>query len=224
MKKKLKVKYIEALEEKLSKARLSYEIAKKDTIEAEGRMITRYDSTKTETAWLADGYLKDVKELEIMIEKLQNDTEIANLGDCIKLDKYKNKEFFGFENVLLDKKLLEEKRELFIQLIGTAINESINIEINGEYFEYHVREVQKATNIEGISINSFVVLEDEDGIDNYFYLVNYLGGMELKVDEKEVFCVSRQTPIAMLLFGKKIGDSVRLNPETDFEFFIKDVK
>ena len=53
----VKKAYVCALEQKLTKAKNSYEIAKRDTIEAEGRMITRYDSMKTETAWLADGFL-----------------------------------------------------------------------------------------------------------------------------------------------------------------------
>ena len=39
MKANLKNEYIKVIQEKLDKARISYEIAKKDTIEAEGRMI-----------------------------------------------------------------------------------------------------------------------------------------------------------------------------------------
>ena len=51
MKERVKENYLKMLKEKLEEEIKSYEIAKKDTIEAEGRMVTRYDSTKTETGW-----------------------------------------------------------------------------------------------------------------------------------------------------------------------------
>ena len=52
MKERVKESYLKMLKAKLEEEIKSYEIAKKDTIEAEGRMVTRYDSTKTETGWL----------------------------------------------------------------------------------------------------------------------------------------------------------------------------
>lgn len=223
MRDRLKAEYIKELEKKLNKARSSYEIAKKDTIEAEGRMVTRYDSTKTETAWLADGYLKDVKELENIIEKLQANIKIANFGDTVNVDRYVKNEFLGVEEITLDSVLLKEKPMFFTKLVGLSINDTISEEIDGEYVEYQVREISKKEDLGYIGINSFVVLEDEDGYLDYYYLVNYLGGMEIEVDDKDIFCVSKQTPIVMALLGKIVGEKVKPNPSSDFTCVIKSI-
>ena len=64
-KKKVREAYLSCLMEELSHARRGHTEAKRDTIAAEGRMVTRYDSTKTEVGWLADGFLKDVLQREM---------------------------------------------------------------------------------------------------------------------------------------------------------------
>ena len=62
-------KYIEFLHEQLKLTNKNFENAKKDMIEAEGRMVTRYDSTKTEVAWIANSLLVKKKNLESAIER-----------------------------------------------------------------------------------------------------------------------------------------------------------
>ena len=224
MKANLKNEYIKVIQEKLDKARISYEIAKKDTIEAEGRMITRYDSTKTETAWLADGYLKNVKELESIIEKLHQNIEIANFGDSIKVDKYQKNEFAGIEIIELNKELLQYKKDFFIHSIGATVNDSIIEEVNKEYVEYYVREIISGNNDGSICLNSLVGLKSEDGYIDYYYLVNYLGGVEINVDGEAVFCISKQTPIALSLLGRKVGDRVKPNPDNDFVYTVNSIE
>lgn len=49
-------------------------------------MVTRYDSTKTETAWLADGYLKEVKKLEKCIKDAADKKKFANISDLVSAD------------------------------------------------------------------------------------------------------------------------------------------
>ena len=46
-KKKVREAYLSCLMEELAHARRGHAEAKRDTIAAEGRMVTRYDSTKT---------------------------------------------------------------------------------------------------------------------------------------------------------------------------------
>lgn len=219
----LKEKYIEALKEKLNKAQSSYEIAKKDTIEAEGRMVTRYDSTKTETAWLADGYLKDVLELREMISSLESNIEFANLGDTVKVDIYQKNEYVGMDSIQLDMNLLNSNKSLFLLILGSSINKKHIYENKNEYIEYHVREIEKVEFKDAIGINSTVVLEDEYGDQDYYYIVNYLGGMVIENDGKKIFCVSKQTPIAVALFGKGVGDTVRPNPDSDYTCTIREL-
>ena len=78
------------LKEKLEEEIKSYEIAKKDTIEAEGRMVTRYDSTKTETGWLAAGYLELVNMLKKSIENFEQERRYINIGDLVTIDLFQN--------------------------------------------------------------------------------------------------------------------------------------
>lgn len=201
--------YLKALGKKLEKSRTSYEIAKKDTIEAEGRMITRYDSTKTETAWLADGYLKEMKELERIISSIQKNEDVVNFGDCIEIDIYIKDKFVEKKEFFLNVELFQEEKELFVEFLCHKSGDLINYEKDGENVEYHIRRIVKGKRIDGVCMNSFVCLEDEDREKEYYYLVNYLGGIELQIEGKEVFCISKQAPMTQLLLAKREGDTIQ---------------
>ena len=85
-KKKVREAYLSCLMEELAHARRGHAEAKRDTIAAEGRMVTRYDSTKTEVGWLADGFLKDVRELEKCILKANEGTWFREKGEAVGID------------------------------------------------------------------------------------------------------------------------------------------
>lgn len=209
----LKMEYIKVLERKLEKARMSYEIAKNDTIEAEGRMVTRYDSTKTETAWLADGYLKEVKELENMINRLQLNITAANIGDAVEVSVFENGEYIESKILRLDMVFCRSERDVFLKLLGVSVNDVADFEIKGRRMQYHVKRIEKENGFDGVCLGSFVCLEDEDEEKEYYYLVNGLGGMEINVDGTDIFCISKQTPIANMLLGRNVGDAVDINSE-----------
>lgn len=200
----IKKAYIEAIEKKLERARRSYDIAKNDTIEAEGRMITRYDSTKTETAWLADGYLKEVKELEQCIEKFQTEHIFANIFDTIQVDLISNGEYQKTENyTLIPDDESKVPKYLFSALIGRTVDETVIFTDNRQCIEYHVRKIQKGNHEGVIAINSVVVLEDEYGDIDKYCIINYIGGIQTEVKGETIYFVSKDAPIAQALFGKR---------------------
>lgn len=97
-KKKVREAYLSCLMEELAHARRGHAEAKRDTIAAEGRMVTRYDSTKTEVGWLADGFLKDVRELEKCILEANEGTWFRETGETVGIDSLvKVREEDGYE-------------------------------------------------------------------------------------------------------------------------------
>lgn len=104
MKERVKESYLKMLKAKLEEEIKSYEIAKKDTIEAEGRMVTRYDSTKTETGWLAAGYLELVNMLKKSIENFEQERRYINIGDLVTIDLFQNNRCEAQEKIVISKK------------------------------------------------------------------------------------------------------------------------
>lgn len=216
--------YINALEKKLEKARTSYEIAKKDTIEAEGRMVTRYDSTKTETAWLADGYLKEVKELEQCISDMREQKMFANISDVVFADLVSSS---GYEKTvqytLSRTESLEMPESLLMNLLGSIPGDIILAEKNKQHAEYHIKEIQKGSHKGKIAIGSIVTLQDDYGDKEQYYIVNYIGGMEVEVEGEDIFCISKQTPIAKAMLGKEKGEEVVLCVHGEERFRIEEI-
>lgn len=140
-KNKVREAYLAALMEELANARRGHAEAKKDTIAAEGRMVTRYDSTKTEVGWLADGFLKEVRELEQCIADTKDGAWYRDAGEVIGVD-------------------------------------------------------------------SLVRVREEDGFECLYYLVGGRGGMELLLEEEEVYCVSVNAPIAKGMLGRRCGERI----------------
>lgn len=218
-------RYITELERKLEWARRSYEIAKKDTIEAEGRMITRYDSTKTETAWLADGYLKEVKELEQCIENMKIKKEFANITDTVFLDLLIHTEYQGTFQYSLSRTGKDKiPEELFIGILGSMVGDSVIVKNrNNQQTEYRLKKIVKGSGDMLVGIESLVSVTDDEG-DSDYYITNYLGGMTLEMEEGEVFCVSKETPIAKALLGRKKGESTTMSMKEGMCFLIKDFR
>lgn len=226
-KEKIKKEYVAALKSDLEKAQIGYKTAKNDTIEAEGRMVTRYDSTKTEVAWLADGYLKEIKQLEECIKNINNDVKFANVSDKVIVDLIINQEYKDtFEYLLSKDKKADISNELFIEILGCTLDELIRIEMDKQYMEYRLKEIYKNQDDSIISIGSIVELEDEYQDIEQYYIVKDRGGMEIIVDNKKVYCISKQTPIAKELLGRKKGENiiVTLGNKEKIKFTIKDIK
>lgn len=150
LKNKVRGAYLEALLEELANARRGHAEAKKDTIAAEGRMVTRYDSTKTEVGWLADGFLKEVKELEQCISDTKDGVWYRDTGEIIGVD-------------------------------------------------------------------SLVKVREEDGFEYLYYLVGGRGGMELLLEEGDVYCVSVNAPIAKGMLGRRSGERIMAMPEGEMQ-------
>lgn len=213
--------YVCALEQKLTKAKNSYEIAKRDTIEAEGRMITRYDSMKTETAWLADGFLKEVKEIEQYISNIEKEREFANVSDFVELDLLEKGEYQGTFRYKLSRYGKEKIPErMFNEVIGCFREDSVIIEENKRQMEYRIKTIEKNPDNQVVSLDSIVTIEDDYG-ESMYYITNYLGGIELEIEGKEIFCISKQTPIARQLLGRGQGENIIIPVNGEMECIIK---
>lgn len=212
MKEEISRAYRMALEEKLKEAKQSYETAKKDTIEAEGRMVTRYDSTKTETAWLADGYLEVVKALEQALDNLQSDNLYINVGDRVTLD-------------LLEGGVYKERKKIIVErtnfdwavlgsaLVGKKPGEVLQLRQDGRYVVYQIRSREGGENSHRIALGSLVKLKDSVGEQEWYYLVPEQGGIEIMVGKEQVFCISGGTPLAQHLLDRSQGEQVEIGGE-----------
>lgn len=216
--------YIEALKKKLEKARTSYEIAKKDTIEAEGRMVTRYDSTKTETAWLADGYLKEVKELDKCITDVQEGRQFANISDRVSIEIIVGTEYEKtVEYTLFRAEQSGLSEDLLLNIVGSAVGDVVSVDENKKHIEYHIKAIEKGDPKGKISVGSVVTLSDDCGEKEEYYIVNSVGGMEVNAEGSDVFCISRQTPIARAMLGKGKGEEVVIAAGGEEKFLIEDI-
>lgn len=216
----IKKMYKNAIIKKLNKAQTSYNSAKKDTIEAEGRMVTRYDSTKTETAWLADGYQQEVLSLTSLLEHIEKKSLFVNWGDTISGKLFKNTEFLRNETFSLAS---SETLNQYYSILGHCETELIQLDTaKSDTYTFQIDKITKVTLSPFITLESIVIVQDEDNYTDYFYLTNTIGGFELTYNNIDIFCSSPFTPLTKALLGKKIGDLVTLN--TGFTYKIIDVQ
>ena len=163
MKEKVKESYLKMLKAKLEEEIKSYEIAKKDTIEAEGRMVTRYDSTKTETGWLAAGYLELVNMLKKSIENFEQERRYINIGDLVTIDLFQNNRCEAQEKIVISKKE-KEWDELAYDLLGKNSDNILQIRRENRNYGVQIREfrpVYPEENIVKIAIvGKYIKLED----------------------------------------------------------------
>lgn len=54
----------------------------------------------------------------------------------------------------------------------------------------------------------------------YFYVVREFGGSQFDINGTDVYCISRQTPMAQALFGHIVGDSFVMN---DITYIVKEI-
>lgn len=70
-KKNLLTQLISLIQDDIEKQRKSFEFARNTSIDAPGRMQSRYDTMGVESAWVADGLAKALNEKEMYIARLQ---------------------------------------------------------------------------------------------------------------------------------------------------------
>lgn len=210
MKEEVRQAYRAALEQKLAEARASYETAKKDTIEAEGRMVTRYDSTKTETAWLADGYLETVRTLEQALGNLQGENPYINVGDRVTVDLFEGGVYEGSKELTVER-ACSDWSVLGCTLIGKKPGEEVRLKQGGKNVTYQIRSRENGKADGRVALYSLVALKDSIGEVEWYYLVPEQGGMELMAGGEPVFCISGLTPLAQHLLDRRMGEQVEFN-------------
>lgn len=223
MNKKVKEEYIKSLKNALENAKKGFASAKLDTIEAEGRMVTRYDSTKTEVAWLADGFQKEIIEIENCINKFNNNYMYSDINDIVLLE-YINKDYSkSMEKILLDRDTIKE--DLLISILGQSENELFLADTGDIKSECVIKEIIKSDSSDKntIHLNSVVKVCDDDGFEDIYFIVSDRGGIDIEIDGEEVFCISKNTPIAKKLLGKKIGDEVKVKIVDEINLKIIDI-
>ena len=228
-------KYVEFLNEQLKLTNKSFENTKKEMIEAEGRMVTRYDSTKTEVAWLANSLLVKKKNLEDAIERKNIDNSLkVKVGSKVKvrqLNQNNNQNVFelliGKSTKELDNNIiqLDTSSDNVKELFGKIKEDIVEINLHNVNMVVKIEEVSNFINENVINLDSIVLLEDEDGYEDYYYICDSEGGMELELDDgTEVIVVSNKAPIASQMLGKKINDEVILKLDTrESRFIVKDI-
>ena len=228
-------KYVEFLNEQLKLTNKSFENTKKEMIEAEGRMVTRYDSTKTEVAWLANSLLVKKKNLEDAIERKNIDNSLkVKVGSKVKvrqLNQNNNQNVFelliGKSTKELDNNIiqLDTSSDNVKELFGKIKEDIVEINLHNANMVVKIEEVSNFINENVINLDSIVLLEDEDGYEDYYYICDSEGGMELELDYgTEVIVVSNKAPIASQMLGKKINDEVILKLDTrESRFIVKDI-
>lgn len=217
----VKTYYKEKLEEILAQEHVNFQAAKKDVVEAEGRMVTRYDSTKTEVAWLANSRLAEIKTLEKEIERVFA-TGKVNLGDCVTVDvPMPSGEIVRTEYVLGD---IGEDMQIFGEIKGITTPEAqallgriqediVEVEnANGGSSSMQILAVQPRERQRVVLVNTVVKVEDEEFGDEYYFITEGRGGIILELEDgMEVMVVNVKTPLALALLGKKVGDQVSMN-------------
>ena len=213
MKEKVKAAYMEELEMKLGKARESYEVARRDTIEAEGRMVTRYDSTKTETAWLADGYLETVNTLEKTLENFKEQKPYVNIGDVVSVDVFKNDNYEGSSKIVMSKQEADWE-SVNCLFLGKTNGDIVPVKQKDTNYGYQIRDYETMNAGEKkVKIGDLVTVETEDGYEEFYYLVPETGGMEIRVNKKYVFCISCMAPLTQKVLELTEGSEFDINGE-----------
>ena len=71
-KQELLTQLIAQIKDDIDKQRKSFEFARNTSVDAPGRMQSRYDTMGVESAWVADGLAKALNEKEMYISRLAN--------------------------------------------------------------------------------------------------------------------------------------------------------
>lgn len=231
----VKKMYLEEMKSKLEIINKNFENTKQEMIEAEGRMVTRYDSTKTEVAWLANSLLVKKKKLEESIERMNIDTSLKiKVGSRVKVrqlnvnnDKNVFELFIGKSKNELDEKVIQlnTSSDVVKELFGKMKEDIVEINLNNIDMVVKVEEIVNYIEEDIVNLDSIVLLEDDDLYTDYYYICDSEGGIDLELDNgTEVIVLSNKAPLASLMLGKKRNDEVILKiRDMENRFIIKDI-
>lgn len=231
----VKKMYLEEMKGKLEIVNKNFQSTKQDMIEAEGRMVTRYDSTKTEVAWLANSLLVKKKKLEESIDRINIDTSLKiKVGSRVKVrqlnvnnDKNVFEFFIGKNKNELDENIiqLDTSSDTVKELFGKMKEDIVEINLNNIDMVVKIEEIFNYIEEEIVNLDSIVLLEDEDLYTDYYYICDSEGGIDLELDDgTEVIVLSNKAPLASLMLGKKRNDEVILKiRDIETRFIIKDI-
>lgn len=228
--------YLEEMKSKLETINKNFQSTKQEMIEAEGRMVTRYDSTKTEVAWLANSLLVKKKKLEEAIERINIDTSLKiKVGSKVKIrqlnvnnDKNIFEVFIGKNKNQIDSNIIQlnNSSDTVKELFGKMKEDIVEINLNSIDMVVKVEEiVNDKIDEEVVNLDSIVLLEDDSLYTDYYYICDSEGGIDLELDDgTEIIVLSNKAPLASLILGKKINDEVILKiRDRETRFIIKDI-
>lgn len=217
----VKTCYRQKLEEILAQEQVNFQAAKKDVIEAEGRMVTRYDSTKTEVAWLANSRLAEIKVLEKEISRVFVDGKI-NIGDEVVVrvlqpngESVRQHYFIGAggaDSIIEVDEVKEVTSPEAKCLLGNMQEDVVEVEYANGSKSMQIIEVQKRERKRVVLLNTVVRVDDEEFGEEYYFITESRGGISLELEQGiEVMVVNVKTPLALALLGKKIGQQVKID-------------
>ncbi|WP_455542546.1 GreA/GreB family elongation factor [Intestinibacter sp.] len=227
-------KYIDFLKEQLDETNRNFGNTKQDMIEAEGRMVTRYDSSKTELAWLANGLLVKKKNLEEAISRKSLDNRFkVKIGSMLKVrqlnqdnDKNVFKILIGNTKEQLEGVIqLSPSSEGVKSLFGKMEEDIVEVNLNNIDMVIKIEEISVFNDDDVVNLDSIVLMKDDSGYEDYYYICEAEGGFEIELDDgTEVLVVSNKAPIAIQMLGKKINDEVILDlGKVQSKFIINDI-
>ena len=211
---KVKESYKEELKKILQQEHVNFEYAKRDVIEAEGIIVTRYDSTKTEVAWLANSRLAEIKIIEKEIERVDKQGKI-NIGDEVTVRvPYSNGEV-ATEKYHIGK--CDQRKEEVIEkaidspegkaLLGHLKEDIVEVEEKDGSRTLQVIDIKTQPKENIALVNSVIKVEDEEFGEEYYYITETRGGIILELeDELEITVITTKSPLALILLGKSKGD------------------
>lgn len=214
----VKEAYKEELRKILAQEYINFNEAKRDVIEAEGRMVTRYDSTKTEVAWLANSRLAEIKVIEKEIERVDIKDKI-NIGDKVTVRvPYPNGEivtevyYIGTKNqneLDIPVKYIDSPEGK--ALLGHLKEDIVEVEEKTGSRTLQVIDINSKPREDEVLVNSVIKIEDEEFGEEYYYITESRGGIFLELsNEVEVTVVTTKSPLALTLLGKGKGDKCEL--------------
>lgn len=220
-KEQVKQQYLSFLQLDWERAKIGHNTAKKDTIEAEGRMVTRYDSTKTEVAWLADGFQRELKEIEQCMADFAQQDQFINVGDSVYLEPIQDTPEHKVKSYEIHRRAMSE--DCLLSLLGQKQNDICVVDFPQGKQECFIRKLEKHTICDDtlVKLYDLVSVVDADGFEDTYFLVKERGGMSLDIDGTEVFCISKETPIAKKMLGASVGDSIYIQISSTHEIEMK---
>jgi len=217
-----KTAYRQYLEQTQKELQEGYASAKTDVLQAEGRMVTRYDSMKTEMAWVANGLLAELMKAEAALQRLAA-SQLVHIHDCVKVltqksDGAVNSEwvYIGWEQPRDESiRQLRPDSEEALSLLGQTVGQTVAVEQTMEGGTMQIVEVKSDAGADlVVDVDTLIALQESDQEEEWYYVTTDQGGIFLDLpDGKEVVVISVKAPLTQVLLGKSVGTRVTFSQE-----------